>query len=149
MQYRWNVLKPPYKYTKTTILLAANKKQQLLQLQIWKNKFLQYFRRVVIQGTECQRILCLWLYGANLELLFFNFFEKNISQKKKVKVEVFKVPVFVASLTELLSLCEFNYYRKIKENHHSQWPETKNLRSYLTYISKRWQMNLVIKFMSK
>ena len=32
---------------------------------------------------------------------------------------MFKVPVFVASLTKPLSLCVFDYYRKIKENNHS------------------------------
>ena len=38
MSYRWKLVKP-YKYTKTTTLLAARKKQQLLQLQIWKKTY--------------------------------------------------------------------------------------------------------------
>ena len=30
---------PPFKYTKTTTLLAVNTKKQLLELQIWENPF--------------------------------------------------------------------------------------------------------------
>ena len=44
---------------------------------------------------------------------------KNIFAESKVKVHVLKVPVFVASLTEPLSLCVFEYYIKTKENSHS------------------------------
>ena len=44
---------------------------------------------------------------------------KNISAENKVKVHVFKVHLFVASLSEALSLCVFDYYRKTKEKSRS------------------------------
>ena len=44
--------------------------------------------------------------------------KKNFSQKTKLKY-MFEVPVYVALLTEPVSLCVFEYYRKIKENSHS------------------------------
>ena len=50
-------LKIRYKYTKTTILIATHmKKQQLLQLQIWKKNILQCYSWVVYR-TQSQRIL--------------------------------------------------------------------------------------------
>ena len=58
------------------------------------------------------------------ELLFLNglfqnnYLKKIFSQKTKLKY-MFEVPVYVASLTEPVSLCVFEYYRKIKENSHS------------------------------
>ena len=50
---------------------------------------------------------------------FKTFFFKTYFAENKVKVHVFKVPVFVASLTEPLSFCVLDYYRKIKESSHS------------------------------
>ena len=41
------------------------------------------------------------------------------SQKTRTRVQVFEMSVFVASLTEPLSFCVFDYYRKIIENSHS------------------------------
>ena len=38
MQYRWNLLKPPYIYTKTTILLAAHKKPAIAVATNMKKK---------------------------------------------------------------------------------------------------------------
>ena len=40
MPYRWKLLKPPYKYIKTTILLAAHKKTAIA---IVKNMEKTYF----------------------------------------------------------------------------------------------------------
>ena len=51
--------------------------------------------------------------------LFQNIFFKTYFAENKVKVHVFKVPVLVASLTEPLSFCVLDYYRKIKESSHS------------------------------
>ena len=44
---------------------------------------------------------------------------KTYPQKTKVKVHVFKVHLFVASMSEALSLCVFDYYRKTKEKSRS------------------------------
>ena len=60
----------------------------------------------------------------HIELLVFNslfqnnYFKTKVSQKKKIQVHVFKVPVFffVISLTKPLAFCVLDYYRKIKEN---------------------------------
>ena len=43
MQYRWNLLKPPYIYTKTTILLAAHKKPAIAVATNMKKKKKTYF----------------------------------------------------------------------------------------------------------
>ena len=53
-----------------------------------------------------------------IELLFFNglfqnnYFKKHILQKTKLKYKCLK-RLFVVSLTEPLSFCVFDYYRKI------------------------------------
>ena len=43
---------------------------------------------------------------------------KNYFAEKKVKVNIFEVPVFVTSLSEALPFCVFDYDRKIKEKNH-------------------------------
>ena len=44
----------------------------------------------------------------------YNYFKKTYFVENKVKVHVFKVPVFMALLTEPLSIWVFDYYRKKK-----------------------------------
>ena len=58
-------------------------------------------------------------------------FQKIYFTENKVNLHVFKVPVFMASLTEPLLLCVFDYYRKIKENSHSLLATNKKLEILL------------------
>ena len=39
MPYRWKLLKPPYKYTRTIILLAAHKKTAIAIATIMEKKY--------------------------------------------------------------------------------------------------------------
>ena len=79
-----------------------------------KNKHILQYCRWVVYGTERQEF-CVFDYidRATVELLFFNslfqnnYFNKHFAENK-VKIQA---PVFVASLTEPLSLCVFDYYR--------------------------------------
>ena len=61
-----------------------------------------------------------------------NYFKKHNLQKTRTSVHVFEM------LIEPLSFCVFDYYKKEKKIAiHCSY--RKNLRSYLTYIFKRWK----------
>ena len=115
MQYHWKLLKPLYKYTKTFILLTAHKKQQLLRLQIWKKN--NIFCSTVGGWYKELKVkeLCVFEF---IELLFVNgvfqnnYFKTHILQKTKLKYTCLMC-LIVASLTEPLSFCVFDYYRKV------------------------------------
>ena len=113
----------PYKYTKTTTLLAARKKQQLLQLQIWKKTYFWSIEVGWYKELEVKEF-CHFDY-IDLQLfngLFQNNYFKKYVAESKVTLHVFKVSVFVTSLAEPWSFCLFDYYRKIKESSHSLYP---------------------------
>ena len=58
MQYRRKLLKPPYKYTKTTILLAAHKNSNCNSYKYGK-KIFRSIEGGWYKETQSQRILCL------------------------------------------------------------------------------------------
>ena len=63
--------------------------------------------------------LSVWSYYF-LIVFFKTIILRNIVTESKIQGKAFEVPVFVASLTEPLSLSVSDYDRKIKENSHSQ-----------------------------
>ena len=88
MQYDRKLLKPPYKYTKKIILLAAHIKQQLLLLQIWKNIYIFYS---IVGGWYQETNVKIFFVFDYIELLFFNdlfqhnYFKKHLFEKTKLK----------------------------------------------------------------
>ena len=74
----------------------------------------------MVYATQSQRILCPEL---NRNVIFLMPCFKIINLKnifpRKVKVYMFEVPVFLASLTDTLWFFVSDYDLKIKENSHS------------------------------
>ena len=75
--------------------------------------------------------------------LFQNYYFKKHFPENKVKVHMFEVPVFVASLTEILLFFVSHYDQEIKEKSRSLLPEKKpeilcqNKTNLITLIVKK------------
>ena len=91
-----------------------------LKLQIWKKTYfavLQVFGRCNLKSKNFVSLTVQTYHF--LITCFKTIVLKTYFTENKGEVKVFEVPVFVTSLTEPLSFCVSDYYRKIKENSHS------------------------------